>query len=765
MSSEEQTIDVQGIKGQKLTKWKKEPLLTDLVELYTEASAEHQSQMAKIRNWEDALKIQGKFKPVKVEGRSSVQPKLIRKQAEWRYSALTEPFVSSDKLFDVNPVTFEDVPGAKQNELLLNWQFRTKLNLVSFIDNYVRSTVDEGTCIVRLGWELVTKETTEDVPVWEFYPVEEEVGEEAEEYIQSIASLPQFKMANPRMYKEHTPEDIQAVVDYFEESGIITEAVQVGTKTIPKTEIIKNQPTLEICDPGNVVIDPSCEGDLNKALFVVFKTEVSKFQLLNEGSKYQNLDQVRWHEHKDPTHSNEYVASTFSHKDEMKNKQVMYEYWGYHDINDDGHMVPIVAAWIGNTLVRLEESPFPDKKLPVVVVPYLPIKRQLYGETDAELLVDNQQIQGAVMRGIIDLMAKSANGQTGTVKGMLDFTNKRRFERGQDYEFNPNTHPSNGIIHHQFPNIPDSALTLIGLQGNEAESITGVKSFSGGISGESYGRVATGIRGALDAASKREMAILRRLAQGLKEIAVKVMAMNQEFLTEDEVVRVTNTEFVKINKEDLAGNFDLQVDISTAEIDAGKAEDLAFMLQTLGPNIDQQITFRVMAEIAELKRMPELANDLRNIDTSPSEAEQMMQQIQLKKAELELAKLESEVMWNQARAMREEAQAQFLAVNANDSMTGVKHARDIERMKAQAEGNQSLEITKALLKSQKEGDSIPDIEAAMGFNELTKQANRAATEMAALRGASRPLNQEDPDDPNLDQQGEHSSNIPPEAQF
>src|SRR5690606_35990107 len=111
----------------------------------------------KVHKWTDLSKVEGSAKPPKIKGRSQVQPKLIRRQAEWRYSALTEPFLCSDKLYDVKPTTFEDKDSAEQNDIVLNWQFRTKLNRVRFIDDYVRSAVDEGSVVVRVGWKRVTK--------------------------------------------------------------------------------------------------------------------------------------------------------------------------------------------------------------------------------------------------------------------------------------------------------------------------------------------------------------------------------------------------------------------------------------------------------------------------------------------------------------------------------------------------------------------------------------------------------------------------------
>ena len=110
----------------KLTTWAKEPTVTDLKRDLQYASTSQNKQITKIDPWNDLFNVENQAKPPKIKGRSSVQPKLIRRQAEWRYPALTEPFLTFNKLFQVNPVTFEDTSAAKQNELVLNWQFFCK---------------------------------------------------------------------------------------------------------------------------------------------------------------------------------------------------------------------------------------------------------------------------------------------------------------------------------------------------------------------------------------------------------------------------------------------------------------------------------------------------------------------------------------------------------------------------------------------------------------------------------------------------------------
>ena len=521
----------------KLTDWPNEPSLQALKMDHQAAKPEHDAQVSKIQNWNDQMQVKGKARPPVVKGRSQVQPKLVRRQAEWRYSALTEPFLGSDKLYKVTPVTFEDEDAAVQNELVLNWQFRTKFNRVKLIDDFVRATVDEGTSILRLGWKRVTKKVKQMAPVYSFFPIQEQ------EQFDLLQQAIEAENANPRGFDEQAPEELKQAVAYYKESGEATFAIQTGEQEIEVERVLENRPTVEVMNPANVSIDPSCQGDIDKAMFAIVSFETSQHELQKEG-RYKNLDKVVWNDASpltDPDHETK-TPQDFQFRDATRKRVVAYEYWGYWDIYGNGEMHPIVATWIGAVLIRMELNPFPDGKLPFVLVPYMPVKRELYGEPDAELLEDNQMILGAVTRGMIDLLGRSANGQQGFAKGMLDALNRKRYDDGKDYEYNPTLNPNQGLIEHKFPELPQSAIVMLNLQNQEAEALTGVKSFSGGVSGEAYGDVAAGIRGVLDASSKREMAILRRLAKGMTVVGTKIIAMNAVFMSEEEVIRVTNSE-------------------------------------------------------------------------------------------------------------------------------------------------------------------------------------------------------------------------------
>lgn len=705
---------------QHLTKWKNEPTVENLKRDLEAAKPYHYLQLEKIQEWNDLLHVRGEAKPKKVKGRSSVQPKLIRRQAEWRYSALTEPFLGSNKLFQVDPVTWADADSARQNELVLNWQFRTKLNRIKFIDDYVRAVSDEGTGIVRVGWKRVTIPIKQQAPVWTHYAIQDE--QSAQQLQQAIAA----KQENPRDFEDKAPPEMQQAVSYYEEKQIPTTVKQTGSQEVTIDKVLENYPTVEVLDPHNVFIDPSCNGILERAMFCVISFETCKADLLKEGKRYTNLDKVCWTSNS-PSTEPDHVSKTpadFVLADETRRRIVAYEYWGWYDMEGDGVLVPFVGTWIGATLIRLEKNPYPDEKLPIVLVPYMPRKRDLYGEPDAELLKENQRILGAVTRGMIDLLGRSANGQQGIAKGMLDPTNRRKYEEGKDYEFNPNLSPTQGIIEHKYPELPQSALQMSQMVNQDAEALTGVKSFSGGLSGAAYGTIATNTRAETDAASKREMAILRRLAKGMTEIGTKIIAMNAEFLSEEETVRVTNSEFIKIKREDLKGNFDLQVDISTAEVDNAKAQDMAFMLQTCGPSAGPEISMMIMAEIADLKRMPELAHKLRTYQPpAPTPEQQQTEQLQMQELQFKVQKLQAEIQLITGKAAEVGSKKDLMDLDYVEQETGTKHARDMQKQGAQGQANQNLAVTKALTTPVKDGHKAPDINAAVGFNALSAKLN------------------------------------------
>lgn len=690
-----------------LTKWANAPTLMDLKQDYQDASPSFQTQRTKISEWLDNLNVRNKAQVDVPKGNSKIVPKLIRKQAEWRYPALSEPFLSTDDVFNVRPVTWEDRKAAAQNQLVLNHQFNNQIDKIKFIDEYTRAAVDEGTVIVRVGWEFDEEEVIEQVPIVEF-----RVNPEMAPMHQHIAKL---KEESPSQYATDVPEELKQAHDLSLENGVPIEAVITGYQDQKKMKTIFNRPTIEICDYRNVIIDPTCLGDIKKARFVIYSFESSLAELKKD-KKYKNLQHINIEANSplaSPDHAGPDNAQSFNFNDKARKKIVVHEYWGFWDIEGSGLVKPFVAAWVGDTLIRMEENPFPDKALPFVVAQYLPVRRSIYGEPDGALLEDNQKVVGAVTRGMIDIMGKSANGQTGIRKDALDVTNRRKFEKGQDYEFNPNVNPHEAVYMHTYPEIPNSAQFMLQLQNMEAESLSGVKSFSQGISGAALGDVAAGVRGALDASSKRELGILRRLSNGIVQIGRKLISMNSEFLSAEEVIRITNDEFVKVRRDDLAGNFDLKLSISTAEEDNNKAQELSFMLQTMGNNMDPELSKMILSDIARLRKMPDLAKRIEQYTPQPDPLVQQQRELEVQLLQAKLATEQAQgeyylsmAQLNSAKVPTESAKQDHLKSDTDlknlefvEQESGVKQERELQKQGAQAQSQLHLKLIEGAQKA------------------------------------------------------------------
>jgi hypothetical protein len=228
------------------------------------------------------------------------------------------------------------------------------------------------------------------------------------------------------------------------------------------------------------------------------------------------------------------------------------------------------------------------------------------------------------------------------------YTNSRvekdNYNEGRTVYYRHNMDPRQAIYHRKVEPIDGTTLQIINMNNAEAESLTGTKAFNQGMSSNSLGSVAAGIRSAMDATSKRDLSVLRRMSHGLiTDLGKKTIAMNQAYIDEKEMVRVTNSEFITVKREDIEGDFDLIVDVSTAEKDNETAQDLGFILQTNAANMDPNLAKIVLAKIMKLKKQPDLAQQILEFQPAPDPIAQEIKMLQLENEKMKNEKLKKEI--------------------------------------------------------------------------------------------------------------------------
>lgn len=664
----------------KLTTWENEPTFQDLKNDLDASSSFHEDYKAKLLQYEEDR--DGGKKINARPGKSTARPKVVRKNAEWKYPKLEDPFLNTEDMFEVNPRTWEDAKAAEQNALLLNYQWSTKIDKVRLVNDIVRYLVDDGTVIVKTGWEV--KEKT--IKVMQEEPVY--AGPE-----ESLIMMEELVNAG-----QMSPEEAQ-------EKMMNGEPMQIGVREVEVevTKIVKNQPKYEVCNTANVIIDPTCEGYIEDANFIIHEYDTNIAELKNEeyykdpetgevSGVYHNLDRIKdedgasvYDEHKSDAYNE------FKFTDKARKKLTAYEYWGYWDINGDDTLVPIVATWVGQVLIRLEENPFPHKRLPFSIATYMPIKKEVMGEPDAELLRENQESIGKLTRAAHDITSEQAVGQEFIDETLFpNIATRQQYEKGNTVYYRAGMDPKRSIYKKDIAPVPPSVFNMIQWQQADAESLTGTKAFSGGISGNALGDSVGGVRSALDATSQRELSILRRLSNLFKDMARLTIAMNQAYLSEEEVVRVTNEEFVTIRRDELLGEFDLKIDVSTPEKDEDTAAKLNMLLQTNAASMDPAEARIYRAQIAKLWKQPDLAKAIESYQPQPDPIQEELKLLALEEAKLkiiiarkELEEMDSRIVERVSRAeenkfdrLTKEAQAKERMAKAEEAIARAEYTRE-----------------------------------------------------------------------------------------
>lgn len=635
------------LEPKKLTKWKNEPTFSNLKSDLDMASPLHDKEVAKIEEYQ--LYMDGGPAIASRKKKSKARPLLIRKQAEWKYPGLAEPFVNTQDVFKVNPRTGEDAAAAESNQGVLNYFWNIKVPKVALVDEIVRGIVDDGSVIVKTGWSTKTKKKKKK----EVRPV-------------MADGITSFKLIKEGMANGSIDEaEGQAML----QTG---ELVQIGTEEIEieYLETVENCPKYDVKDIADVYIDPTCKGDLSNAMFVIDTYEVSKSEILDnryindefgERGYYKNLESVKWdsgtgNDYRSYKDANESNSAVFA--DKARKKVKVYEYWGYWDINGTGELESIVCTWIGDVIIRMQKNPYAHNRIPFSMGKYMPRNKEVFGEPDGKLIKENQISIGKMTRAAHDITSTQAIGQKLTPQGF--FTNKSEmdaFNRGDDAKYNPNFDPARHIYKENVEPVSPSVFQMIDMQSKDAEGLSAVKAYQSGIGGQALGVSATGIRSALDAVSKREMSILRRLSSVFEDMARMTVMNQQEFLDEETVFRITNKDVV-VRREDLKGEFDLVVSVSTPEIENEKADKLNMLMQTNQANMDPGMQKIMYAKIANLWKMPDLAEAALNYKPEPDPVQQQLAQIQLENAQLTNEKLKKEIEELDAKMRERDSRAE-----------------------------------------------------------------------------------------------------------
>lgn len=524
---------------------------------------------------------------------------------EWALPSLMKIFCGSDNVVTIRGATEEDDDSAEIMQDLVAYQFLRKNKFFELLYNWIKDSLITGMGIVKCYWER-------------------EDGLKPE-----VASLGALAYA------------------YLQQSGVQIQSTEGPDMfgnykvTYMRPYYVKNMPKMENILISEFLYSPDAK-TLEEANFVAHKKRVNMSYLKKKEQQgvYANVDKVK------STDSNgsqkddieqligDNYDSTTSSSDRARDKVVIYECYTKIDINDDGILEDMIVTIAEDTILRIEENymgrhPFFD--LSPTKDPHRVWTKRSY----AELIGELQDLKVALMRQIMQnvaltndpkmVLSEEAINIDDYVKGRAVIRKKPGFQMQDVAMAMPPT-----------PLHPWTFQFLEYIEGQK-ESRTGITRYNQGLDGSSLNKTATGISAIMSASNQRLELIARRFAEtGLVELYRFVIGLNQRFIDQETIIRLTNRT-LNIKPDDLSGEFDLVVN---AGVGISTKESVMMNLQTIMTAIMQtasagvQITtptniynlFKKWLEEAGFKNYADFITDPAAIQMATMQQLQMKQQ-------------------------------------------------------------------------------------------------------------------------------------------
>lgn len=466
---------------------------------------------------------------------------------EWALPSLMKVFTGSDEVITIAGVTEEDDTKAETMQELLVYQLQRQNNFFTILYNWIKDSLIVGMGIIKCYWERTEGYTTETAVL----------NNEA------LQALTQTGV---------TVEDIQGP-DQFGDFTV--------TYQLPYYR--KNAPKLENILVSEFLYSPDAKS-LEEANFVAHKRKVTMSYLREREAQgvYANIDDIRVNGNYNGMNTDQVeqvIGDNYVdiNKDEQTARQevVIYECYTKIDINNDGILEDMIITICGDTIIRMEQN-YMGRHPFFAISPTKDPHRIWVKRSYAELIGELQDLKVALTRQIMQNVALTNDPKMLLDESAInidDFVQGRKVIRMKaGHSMNEVAMPMNIT-----PLAPQTFQFLEWIEGQK-ENRTGITRYNQGLDANSLNKTATGISAILGQSAQRLELVARMFAEtGLSELFRFMVSLNQKFIDQQTVIRLTNKE-LKISPEDLDGSFDL---IVNAGISIATKESTIMATQTL----------------------------------------------------------------------------------------------------------------------------------------------------------------------------------------
>lgn len=465
---------------------------------------------------------------------------------EWALPSLMKVFTGSDEVITIAGVTEEDDTKAETMQELLVYQLQRQNKFFPILYNWIKDSLITGLGIIKCYWERTEGYTTEQTKL---------NNEALQALIQTGVEITDLQ--GPDIYGDFLV-------------------------TYQSPYYVKNAPKIENILISEFIYSPDAKS-LEDANFVAHKRKVTMSYLREREAQgvYANIDDIKVDAYKSNLYDpiEEVVGDNYNdityEEQQARQEVIIYECYTKIDVNGDGILEDMIITICGDTIIRMEQN-YMGRHPFFAISPTKDPHRIWVKRSYAELIGELQDLKVALTRQIMQNVAL-----TNDPKMLLDETaiNIDDFVQGRKVVRMKSGHSLNEVAMPMpvSPLSPQTFTFLEWLEGQK-ENRTGITRYNQGLDANSLNKTATGISAILGQSSQRLELVARMFAEtGLYELFRFMVSLNQKFIDQATVIRLTNKE-MRITPEDLDGSFDL---IVNAGISIATKESTIMATQTL----------------------------------------------------------------------------------------------------------------------------------------------------------------------------------------
>lgn len=467
---------------------------------------------------------------------------------EWALPSLMKVFTGSDEVITVAGVTEEDDQNAEIMQDLLVYQLQRQNKFFPLLYNWMKDALITGLGIIKCYWERTEGWTPETAKL----------------------NADALKLLTQTGVEITNVEGPDLMGDF--------------TVTWNSPYYIKNSPKLENILVSEFLYSPDAK-NLEDANFVAHRKKVTMSHLRQKEKEgiYANVDKV--HPDNGPTTwvmdqvedaiGDHYIPLHNNQQDKAREEVTIYECYTKIDFNNDGILEDMIITIAGDVILRAEPN-YMGRHPFFAISPTKDPHRIWVKRSYAELIGELQDMKVALTRQIVQNIALTNDPKMILAEDSInisDYIEGRKVIRkkpGANMGDVAMSMPVNQLS-------PQTFQFLEWLEGQK-ENRTGITRYNQGLDANSLNKTATGISAILGQSAQRLELVARMFAEtGISELFRFMVSLNQKFVDQDTVVRLTNKQ-LRISPDDLNGNFDLVVN---AGISISTKESTIMTLQTM----------------------------------------------------------------------------------------------------------------------------------------------------------------------------------------